>query len=177
MSERERVEQRRRATSGLSGVLAATTGTAEHPTGLAVATTTATGVLTSLRLHPAALARGPEAVGRIVEETARRAAEFAVQRAYNTIAKTLGDGVTLAVENVVGATPARAAGWDTVRTVLPDGSPFTPPPPVEPPVAADPVPPPAPARRPEPVRRRPAPPPDDDEDAFFADPFRSQKYR
>ncbi|WP_199439530.1 hypothetical protein [Umezawaea beigongshangensis] len=177
MSEQERVEQRRRATAGLSEALAATTGTAEHQTGLAVATTTATGVLTALRLHPAALARGPEAVGRIVEETARRATEFAVQRAYNTIAKTLGDGVTLAVENLVGSTPARAAGWDTVRTVLPDGSPFTPPPPAEPPAEVAPPPQPAPQQRPEPVRRRPAPPPDDDEDAFFADPFRAQKYR
>ncbi|NUT50515.1 MAG: YbaB/EbfC family nucleoid-associated protein, partial [Saccharothrix sp.] len=106
-------EQRLAAAEGLTEVLARTTGTAEHPTGLARATATATGDLKSLDLHPAALAQGPDAVGRLVVETARLATDAAVQTSYNELAKSLGDGMAMAVEAFAGPPPLKTAGTPT----------------------------------------------------------------
>lgn len=159
-------EERLAAAEALTDVLARVVGAAEHPTGLARATATATGELKSLDLHPGALARGPEAIGRLVVETAGLAAEAAVQRGYNELAKALGDGLATAVEAFAGPPPLRAS-----RDAPPPGGP--PPTPVAPPpVAAPPWATRQPARRPSP---RPAPTDPDDDDDYFADPFRGQR--
>jgi hypothetical protein len=102
-------EQRLAAAEGLTEVLARTTGTAEHPTRLARVTATATGELKALDLHPNALAQGPDVVGRLVVETARLATDAAVQVSYNELAKSLGDGMAMAVEAFAGPPPLRTA--------------------------------------------------------------------
>lgn len=102
-------EQRLAAAEGLTEVLARTTGTADHPTGLARVTATATGELKSLDLHPNALAQGADAVGRLVVETARLATDAAVQTSYNELAKSLGDSMAMAVEAFAGPPPLRTA--------------------------------------------------------------------
>ncbi|MFI9007384.1 YbaB/EbfC family nucleoid-associated protein [Actinosynnema sp. NPDC053489] len=162
-------EERLAAAEGLTEVLARTTGSAEHPTGLARATATAAGELTALDLHPNALARGPEAVGRLVVETARLAADAAVQKSYNELAKSLGDGLAMAVEAFAGPPPPRAAppvATTTPPQVTPPSRPRAEPPrPAAPPWAGR-------------VRGRPAPrplPEEADDDDYFADPFRGQR--
>ncbi|MFT7836581.1 hypothetical protein Q5530_10565 [Saccharothrix sp. BKS2] len=168
-------EERLAAAEALTGVLARVVGAAEHPTGLARATATATGELTSLDLHPAALARGPDAIGRLTVETARLAAEAAVQRSYDELAKALGDGLATAVEAFAGPPPLRASQEplrDTRRhpSQHPSPHPAPPTPPAAqgtPPWAAG-----QPPRRPSP---RPAPAGFDDDDDYFADPFRGQR--
>ncbi|MFE2757350.1 hypothetical protein ACFXGA_35670, partial [Actinosynnema sp. NPDC059335] len=102
-------EERLAAAEGLTGVLARTTGSAEHPTRLARATATATGELKALDLHPNALAQGPDFVGRLVVETARLATDAAVQTGYNELAKALGDGMAMAVEAFAGPPPFKTA--------------------------------------------------------------------
>ncbi|WP_447009466.1 hypothetical protein [Saccharothrix hoggarensis] len=102
-------EERLAAAEGLTEVLARTTGAADHPTGLARATATATGELTSLDLHPNALAQGADAIGRLVVETARLATDAAVQKSYNELAKSLGDSMAMTVEAFAGPPPLRAA--------------------------------------------------------------------
>ncbi|GAA1278337.1 hypothetical protein [Saccharothrix xinjiangensis] len=155
-------EERLTAAEELTDVLARVVGAAEHPTGLARATATATGELTSLDLHPDALARGPDAIGRLAVETARLAAGVAVQRGYNELAKALGDGMAMAVEAFAGPPPLR------VPHEAPPPAPTTPPPPPgTPPWASR-----QPARRP---AQRPAPTDFDDDDDYFADPFRGQR--
>lgn len=176
-------EQRLSAAEGLTEVLARTTGSAEHPTGLVRATATATGELKALDLHPNALAQGPDAVGRLVVETARLATDAAVQTGYNELAKSLGDGMAMAVEAFAGPPPLKAAPVPTAPV------PAVPVPtttgahqagrgeqarPAAPPRAAGPPAPPwagqrqgRPAARPEPVET--------DDDDYFADPFRGQR--
>ncbi|MEU4743791.1 YbaB/EbfC family nucleoid-associated protein [Actinosynnema sp. NPDC023658] len=167
-------EQRLAAAEGLTEVLARTTGTAEHPTRLARATATATGELKALDLHPNALAQGPDAVGRLVVETARLATDAAVQTSYNELAKSLGDSMAMAVEAFAGPPP--------LKTAPPPGPPpVAPPPPAArtgwsagPERPSGPTPPPWAGQR----KSRPAPrpvPEETDDDDYFADPFRGQR--
>ena len=109
MNEVDRAEERRQATEHLAEVLARSTGTAEHPSRMAIATATATGELKWLRLHPHALGAGPRAVGQLVVETARLATDAAVQLGYNELAKSLGDSMTIAIEGFAGPPPFRTA--------------------------------------------------------------------
>ncbi|MCE6999445.1 hypothetical protein LZG04_32235 [Saccharothrix sp. S26] len=156
-------EQRLAAAEALTEVLARTTGSAEHPTRLARATATATGELKALDLHPNALARGPEVVGRLVVETARLATDAAVQRGYNELAKSLGDGLAMAVEAFAGPPPLKAAPKPQVTAPV-----------VEQQGASGPARPPWAGQ----VRSRPAarPQPEEiDDDDYFADPFRGQR--
>ncbi|MEU4446339.1 hypothetical protein AB0K14_17680 [Actinosynnema sp. NPDC050801] len=180
-------EQRLAAAEGLTEVLARTTGSAEHPTRLARATATATGELKALDLHPNALAQGPDVVGRLVVETARLATDAAVQKSYNELAKSLGDGVAMAVEAFAGPPPLKAspktslvetspAEASSVRTAPPQAAPA---PPTTSPVAprqgaAGPTPPPWAGQRQTRPATRPEPPETDDDD-YFADPFRGQR--
>ncbi|XVS63780.1 YbaB/EbfC family nucleoid-associated protein [Actinosynnema sp. CA-299493] len=168
-------EQRLAAAEGLTEVLARTTGSAEHPTRLARATATASGELKALDLHPNALAQGPEAVGRLVVETARLATDAAVQKSYNELAKSLGDGLAMAVEAFAGPPP--------LRTLSAQAVPATPPVPAKPQVTPPAAPRPrttGPAAPPwaGQVKSRPAtrPQPEEaDDDDYFADPFRGQR--
>lgn len=169
-------EQRLAAAEGLTEVLARTTGSAEHPSRLARATATASGELKALDLHPNALAQGPDAVGRLVVETARLATDAAVQKSYNELAKSLGDGMAMAVEAFAGPPPLKAAGAVPQPQV---GAVTAPQPQVTPPAthrqrAAGPTAPPWAGQ----VASRPAPRPQleqTDDDDYFADPFRGQR--
>ncbi|QQQ75793.1 hypothetical protein IOD16_32760 [Saccharothrix sp. 6-C] len=162
-------EQRLAAAEGLTEVLARTTGSAEHPTRLARATATASGELKALDLHPNALAQGPDAVGRLVVETARLATDAAVQKSYNELAKSLGDGLAMAVEAFAGPPPLRTAQTPPV----PAEPQVTPPAALRPRTAGPTAPPWAgqvgsrPAARPQPEET--------DDDDYFADPFRGQR--
>jgi hypothetical protein len=174
-------EQRLAAAEGLTEVLARTTGSAEHPTGLARATATATGELRALDLHPNALAQGPDAVGRLVVETARLATDAAVQKSYNELAKSLGDSMAMAVEAFAGPPPLKTAVPVAAPVAVPGGQPAgdqagrgeqsrsggrsgT---------AGPPAPPWAGQRQSRPAAR-PEPAETDDDD-YFADPFRGQR--
>ncbi|NUT99002.1 MAG: hypothetical protein HOY78_44070 [Saccharothrix sp.] len=159
-------EDRIAAADRLTDVLARVVGTATHPSGLVTVTASAVGTLRNVRIQPAALQRGADAVGGLVVETARLAVDAAVQTSYNELAKSLGDSMAMAIEDFAGPSPfARRSEAEP-----------------NPPQAA---PPPAPQQRPTPPwagqrtpapRSRPAPPPeDDDDDDFFADPFRGQR--
>jgi YbaB/EbfC DNA-binding family protein len=188
VNELDQAEQRRQASERLAEVLANSTGTAEHPSRMAIATATATGELKWLRLHPHALGQGPRAVGQLVVETARLATDAAVQRGYNELAKSLGDSMAIAIEGFAGPPPFRTAadaghpGHHAAPAVPPafqagaqphhlaqplrgredhDGT-------IGRPAVApfEPTPPP-----PAQPGRRPRPPVDDDDDAYFADPF------
>ncbi|GAB2981199.1 YbaB/EbfC family nucleoid-associated protein [Saccharothrix stipae] len=174
-------EQRLAAAEDLTEVLARTTGSAEHPSRLARATATATGELKALDLHPNALAQGPDAVGRLVVETARLATDAAVQKSYNELAKSLGDGIAMAVEAFAGPPPLKTAQVETaqVGTSQVNTSPVKTPPPAAPPGAprpgtAGPTPPPWAGQRQTRPATRPEPPETDDDD-YFADPFRGQR--
>jgi hypothetical protein len=187
-------EQRLAAAEGLTEVLARTTGTAEHPTRLARVTATATGELKALDLHPNALAQGPDVVGRLVVETARLATDAAVQVSYNELAKSLGDGMAMAVEAFAGPPPLRTAATapDAAAPLAQPGAQPGAPVPGSQPLgtpastsdeqawsgastrATAPAAPPwagqrtnRPAPRPEPVET--------DDDDYFADPFRGQR--
>jgi len=109
VNEVDRAEERRQATEHLAEVMAGSTGTAEHPSRMAIATATATGELKWLRLHPHALGAGPRAVGQLVVETVRLATDAAVQRGYNELAKSLGDSMAIAIEGFAGPPPFRTA--------------------------------------------------------------------
>ncbi len=164
-------EQRLTAAEGLTEVLARTTGSAEHPTRLARATATATGELKALDLHPNAVAQGPDAVGRLVVETARLATDAAVQKSYDELAKSLGDGMAMAVEAFAGPPPARTT---SAAAPIPAPQPLVTPPAAGRPRTAGPTPPPWAGQ----VRSRPAPRPqpgETDDDDYFADPFRGQR--
>ncbi|MGM1061595.1 YbaB/EbfC family nucleoid-associated protein [Saccharothrix sp. Mg75] len=158
-------EERLAAAETLTSVLARTTGSAEHPSGLARVTATANGDLVALDLHPAALARGPGAVGALVVETAALATDAAVQKSYDELAKSLGDGVAMAVEAFAGPPPFAVRGNpNRAREAVPTAPPVSPPGP--PPPWAGQV-----GRAPR--RGRPVEPEDDDD--YFADPFRGQR--
>ncbi|MCS7484283.1 YbaB/EbfC family nucleoid-associated protein [Umezawaea endophytica] len=205
MNEVDRAEQRRQAAERLTEVLAGSTGTAEHPSGMAVATATASGELTWLRLHPHALGHGPRAVGQLVVETAKLATDAAVQHGYNELAKSLGDSVAIAIEGFAGPPPFRtaadAAGQAPYTDAPPQqgAQPMSPQPhgfhgevqpafrtdeqppyggTIEPPAEPPPARPFAPAPQP-PAQagRKPRPPVDDDDDAYFADPFGTGGFR
>lgn len=155
-------EQRLAAAEGLTEVLARTTGSAEHPTRLARATATATGELKALDLHPNALAQGPDAVGRLVVETARLATDAAVQTSYNELAKSLGDSLAMAVEAFAGPPPLKTAAALQPQVTSPTAAPARS---TRPPWAGQ-------------VKSRPAPrpqPEETDDDDYFADPFRGQR--
>jgi hypothetical protein len=161
----EQREQRLAAAEGLTGVLARTTGSAEHPTRLARATATATGELKALDLHPNAVAQGPDAVGRLVVETARLATDAAVQKSYNELAKSLGDSLAMAVEAFAGPPPLKTAPALQPQVTPPSAAPTRPSGPAAPPWAGQ-------------VRSRPAPrpqPEETDDDDYFANPFRGQR--
>ncbi|MEV0678347.1 YbaB/EbfC family nucleoid-associated protein [Actinosynnema sp. NPDC050436] len=98
-------EERVAAADRLADLLSRVTATAEHPSGLVTVTASAAGALRSVRLHPAALGHGPDAVGGLVAETARLATDAAVQTGYNELAKTLGDSMAMAVEDFAGPPP------------------------------------------------------------------------
>ncbi|MFI9817009.1 YbaB/EbfC family nucleoid-associated protein [Saccharothrix variisporea] len=170
-------EDRIAAADRLTDVLARVVGTATHPSGLVTVTASAVGSLKHVRIQPAALNQGADAVGRLVVETARLAVDAAVQTSYNELAKSLGDSMAMAIEDFAGPSPfARKAEAE------PEPPQAAPPPVPQPP---RPHTPPAQAQRPAPPwagqqtsapRSRPAPPPeDDDDDDFFADPFRGQR--
>ncbi|MEO6086107.1 MAG: hypothetical protein ABIQ18_23655 [Umezawaea sp.] len=193
MNELDQAEQRRQASERLAEVLAHSTGTAEHPSRMAIATATATGELKWLRLHPHALGQGPRAVGQLVVETARLATDAAVQRGYNELAKSLGDSMAIAIEGFAGPPPFRTAAEQRPNDAGHPGhhtAPAAPPAfqagaqphhPAQPlrgrevygdPIGRPAVPPfeptpPPPAQ----AGRKPRPPVDDDDDAYFADPF------
>ena len=195
MNEVDRAEQRRQAAERLTEVMASSTGTAEHPSRMAIATATATGELKWLRLHPHALGQGSRAVGQLVVETARLATDAAVQRGYNELAKSLGDSMAIAIEGFAGPPPFRTAAdaatqrpGATVQPSFQAGARPSSETGVQPAFQADALPsfdgtvgpsyggtaqPPFAATPPPPVRpgRKPRPPVDDDEDAYFADPF------
>ncbi|WP_189225717.1 YbaB/EbfC family nucleoid-associated protein, partial [Saccharothrix coeruleofusca] len=99
------LEARRFAADRLTEVLARVTGTARHPSGLVEVTATATGELRAVRLLPAALGHGPDAVGRMVVETGALATDAAVRTSYNEVAKALGDSMAMAVESFAGPPP------------------------------------------------------------------------
>ncbi|WP_433265498.1 YbaB/EbfC family nucleoid-associated protein [Actinosynnema sp. CS-041913] len=98
-------EERIAAADRLTDVLARVTGTASHESGLVTVTASAVGALKAVRLEPAALGQGPDAVGRMVAETARLATDAAVQTSYNELAKTLGDSMAMAIEDFAGPPP------------------------------------------------------------------------
>jgi hypothetical protein len=110
-------EQRRQASARLPEIIANTIGTAMDERRLVEATTNASGELRALSLHPAALSFGGKELGRMIIEAAHLAAEYARQYCFNQIALILGDAVTLELEELIGPSPARAAGWDIVASV------------------------------------------------------------
>ena len=112
-------ELRRQASARLPEILAGTTGVAMDQRRLVQATTDASGALRALALHPAAISFGGRELGLMVIEAARTATEFARQRCFNELALVLGDNATLEIEKLIGPSPARAAGWDTVPDVSP----------------------------------------------------------
>lgn len=170
-------EEKLAAAEALTRVLARTTGSAEHPSGLARVTATAGGELVALDLHPAALARGPQAVGALVVETAALATGVAVQRSYDELAKSLGDGVAMAVEAFAGPPPFALAARPPAAAVPAAAAPAA-----SGPAAPGPVPPGPVAHGPFSRRPRPSPPARHlrdpggvDDDDYFADPFRGQR--
>ncbi|WP_309112483.1 YbaB/EbfC family nucleoid-associated protein [Saccharothrix sp.] len=193
-------EERISAADRLTDVLARVVGTATHPSGLVTVTASAVGALKAVRIQPAALGQGPDAVGGMVTETAGLAVDAAVQTSYNELAKSLGDSMAMAIEDFAGPSPfarraeaEQHAGPPTpgsapqpgsaprggLRPPEPSSRP-TPTIPGDPPRAAPPQPgrptPPWAGQRTGAPRSRPAPPPeDDDDDDFFADPFRGQR--
>jgi DNA-binding protein YbaB len=123
----QQAEQRRQASEHLRRRVESIVATARDPEGLIEATTTATGELTSLRLHPTALHRGGRWLGETITATAQQAAQFAKQRSLNQLALVLGDEVTSQLEGAMGVAPARAAGWDVIGDRAPAGSSAGPP--------------------------------------------------
>ncbi|MBY8849745.1 hypothetical protein [Saccharothrix longispora] len=175
-------EEKLAAAEALTRVLARTTGSAEHPSGLARVTATAGGELVALDLHPAALARGPQAVGALVVETAALATGVAVQRSYDELAKSLGDGVAMAVEAFAGPPPFARAARPPAAAGPAAPVPAAPVPAASGPAASGPVPPGPVAPGPFSRRPRPSPPArhrgdpgEVDDDDYFADPFRGQR--
>lgn len=116
-------ELRRQAGERLPEIIAGTLGVALDQRRLVQATTTASGELRALRLHPAAMSFGGRELGRMIIEAAHQATEFAKQRCFNEFALVLGDNATAELEALIGPSPARAAGWDTAPTVPPTAGP------------------------------------------------------
>jgi hypothetical protein len=112
-------EMRRQASARLPEIIASTVGVAMDERRLIEATTNASGELRALTLHPAAMSFGGKELGRMVIEAAHLAAEYARQQCLNKVALILGDVVTAELEELIGPSPARAAGWDIVETAEP----------------------------------------------------------
>jgi hypothetical protein len=106
-------ELRRQASARLPAIVANATGVAMDQRRLVQATTNASGELKALSLHPAAMSFGGKELGRMVMEAAHLAAEYARQHCFNELAQVLGDIATAELEELIGPSPARAAGWDT----------------------------------------------------------------
>lgn len=119
-------ELRRQAGARLPEILASTTGVAMDQRRLVQATTNASGELRGLELHPAAMSFGGTELGRMVIEAARQASEFAKQRCFNEFALVVGDAAAAELEALIGPSPARAAGWDTVPATSADPRPVSP---------------------------------------------------
>jgi hypothetical protein len=119
-----RAELRRQASDRLPALVANTTGVAMDERRLVQATTTASGELRDLQLHPAALSMGGRELAKMVLQAAELATEYAKQRCFNALAQVLGDIATAELEAMIGPAPARAAGWDTVsaRDSVPRGA-------------------------------------------------------
>jgi hypothetical protein len=109
-----RAEMRRQASDRLPALVAGTTGVAMDEHRLVQATTTASGELRDLQLHPAALSVGGRKLAEMIMQAAELATEYAKQRCFNALAQVLGDIATAELEAMIGPAPARAAGWDTV---------------------------------------------------------------
>ncbi|MCO1582162.1 YbaB/EbfC family nucleoid-associated protein [Crossiella sp. SN42] len=117
--ETREAEDRLEASQRLAADMARVIGQARSQDGLVAATVNASGELVQLWLDPAAVNLGADRLGQAITETARQAAEFAVQRSYNVLARALGDEFTAVVEAVGGTVPARAAGWDSAAVTGP----------------------------------------------------------
>ncbi|HET9142155.1 hypothetical protein [Actinophytocola sp.] len=120
-------EQRRAASARLPRIVADTVAVALDERRLVQATTDASGELRALVLHPAAMSFGGKELARMVIEAAHTATEYARQRCLNEVALILGDNATAELEELIGPSPARAAGWDSAPRAA-----------VAPPVAAEP---------------------------------------
>ncbi|MET8756570.1 YbaB/EbfC family nucleoid-associated protein [Lentzea sp. NPDC004782] len=140
-------EERLQAVEQLQRDLAVTAETVEHPNGLCMVTASAKGEIRALHLHPALLQQGAKAVGDVVTETVRLAANAAVQTSFNKMALALGDGMAIDVESIAGDSPFRST-WNPVAPQKSAAGKATP-------------------------QRRPRTPivEDPDEDAFFENPF------
>ncbi|WHT20278.1 YbaB/EbfC family nucleoid-associated protein [Crossiella sp. CA-258035] len=121
--ETREAEDRLEASQRLEADMARVIGQARSQDGLVAATVNASGELVQLWLDPAAVNLGADRLGQAITETARQAAEFAVQRSYNVLARALGDEFTAVVEAVGGTVPARAAGWDSATVTGPAATP------------------------------------------------------
>ncbi|MBP2322731.1 DNA-binding protein YbaB [Kibdelosporangium banguiense] len=121
----QQAELRRKASEDLQRRIGSILASARDPDGLVEVTTTATGEMKSLRLHPAALHRGVRWLGETITATAQQAAQFATQRSLNQLALVLGDEVAGQLEGAMGIAPARAAGWDVVSNHPPAAPPAT----------------------------------------------------
>ncbi|HEU5473885.1 MAG TPA: hypothetical protein VFV67_24835 [Actinophytocola sp.] len=120
-------EQRRAAAARLPRIIAGTTGIGMDQRRLVQATTNASGELYGLVLHPAAMSMGGQELGRMVIEAVYQATEFARQRCFNEVALVLGDNATAELEELIGWSPARAAGWDSApRAATPATDPAPP---------------------------------------------------
>ncbi|MGO1055963.1 YbaB/EbfC family nucleoid-associated protein [Crossiella sp. CA198] len=124
--ELREAEDRLLASQQLEADMARVIGQARSQDGLIAATVNASGELLQLWLDPAAVNLGADRLGQAITETARQAAEFAVQRSYNVLARALGDEFTAVVEAVGGTVPARAAGWDSAAVTGPAATPGRP---------------------------------------------------
>jgi DNA-binding protein YbaB len=101
---------RQDALSTVDTVLAQVTGIACDRAGTVEVTVDGRGKLVRLRLAPEASRHGPDGLGRLIVEVARVAMDDATQSGYNKVARLLGDGLTLALEQLSGrTTPARRA--------------------------------------------------------------------
>lgn len=116
----QQAEERRRASENLRQRVESIVATARDPEGLVEATTTASGELKSLRLHPMALHRGVRWLGETITAVAHQATDYAKQRSLNQLALVLGDEVTSQLEGAMGIAPARAAGWDVIGDRAPE---------------------------------------------------------
>ncbi len=99
---------RQDALSTVDTILEQVTGTAHDRRGTIEVTVDGRGRLLRLWLAPEAVRYGPEGLGQLIVRVARVAMDDATQSGYNRVALLLGDGLTLALEQLSGrASPAR----------------------------------------------------------------------
>ncbi|AUS79319.1 hypothetical protein C1701_14160 [Actinoalloteichus sp. AHMU CJ021] len=133
---RGRAEERRAGTSGLPAALAEVRGTGQDEHGTVTVTVDARGALLDLRIDAAALASGGAEVSARIARAASQAAAEATQRSYNVLARSLGDELTSAIENLGSPAPARTGeqvgadlepgAVDPDRSASPQGEPLGP---------------------------------------------------